>query len=375
MKQEALLLDRSEDFKHYGINPNAVEEWEDGVRDTSEPNHFEWWYFDCMLDDGTKVVIQFLSKNGRTFSSNKFHPTLFYKVTTPDGRQIDKELHIPAKDIQWSKETCDVHFGKHSVCGNLKEYKIHIDLVDGMGADLTLKSTSKPYRPGTSYFQFGTPEQYYTWLCVVPRGTVTGTITVEGKTKSVTGTGYHDHQWGSINFHKYWNHWIWARQSYEDCSLLLFDFFTNEEYGTKRFPIIFIQDNEGNLIFESHDQVECRVEKQYTDDASGKVYPKALQYVFHNGETTVEYHLQAEKTIECKGKNNLPLLMKFTMKLMHIQASYSRYTAKGDLSLKSADRTIDRNGALIYEIMCPGEKCVELMGNAEHGMQAKEENA
>lgn len=41
MKQEALLLDRPEDFKHYGINPNAVEEWEDGVRDTSEPNHFE----------------------------------------------------------------------------------------------------------------------------------------------------------------------------------------------------------------------------------------------------------------------------------------------------------------------------------------------
>ena len=369
MKQEALLLDRPEDFTHYRINPNAVEEWEDGVRDTSEPNHFEWWYFDCMLDDGTKVVIQFLSKNGRTFSSNKFHPTLFYKVTLPDGRQIDKELHIPAKDIRWSKETCDVHFGKHSVCGNLKEYKIHINLVDGMGADLTLTSTSKPYRPGTSYFQFGTPDRYYTWLCVVPRGTVTGTITVDGKTKSVTGAGYHDHQWGSINFHKYWNPWIWARQSYEDCSLLLFDFFTNDEYGNKRFPVIFIQDNEGDLIFESHDQVECHVEKQYTDDASGKIYPKALHYVFRKDGTTVEYHLEAEKTIECKGKNNLPPLMKLTMKLMHIQASYSRYTAKGDLSLNSADGIIDRSGALIYEIMCPGEKCVELMNGADSGKQ------
>ena len=91
-----------------------------------------------------------------------------------------------------------------------------------------------------------------------------------GETKSITGMGYHDHQWGSINFHKYWNHRIWARQSYDDCSLLLFDFFTNEEYGTKRFPIIFIQDNNGNFIFESHNNVECKVEKQYTGNSLGE---------------------------------------------------------------------------------------------------------
>jgi len=144
------------------------------------------------------------------------------------------------------------------------------------------------YRPGTSYFQFGTPDKYYTWLCVVPRGKVSGTVTVEGKTKSITGMGYHDHQWGSINFHKYWNHWIWARQSYDDCSLLLFDFFTNEEYGTKRFPIIFIQDNNGNIIFESHNNVECKVEKQYTDKASGKQYPSILDYTFKQDDTFVD---------------------------------------------------------------------------------------
>lgn len=28
MKQEALLLDRPEDFKHYGVSPFAVEEWD-----------------------------------------------------------------------------------------------------------------------------------------------------------------------------------------------------------------------------------------------------------------------------------------------------------------------------------------------------------
>lgn len=127
----------------------------------------------------------------------------------------------------------------------------------------------------------------YLALCC-SEGKVSRTVTVEGKTKSITGMGYHDHQWGSINFHKYWNHWIWARQSYDDCSLLLFDFFTNEEYGTKRFPIIFIQDNNGKFIFESHNNVECKVEKQYTDKASGKQYPSILDYTFKQDDTFVD---------------------------------------------------------------------------------------
>mgnify|MGYP003495674505 CR=1 FL=1 len=62
-----------------------------------------------------------------------------------------------------------------------------------------------------------------------------------------------------------------------------------------------------------------------------------------------------------QGKNNLSLLMKFTMRMMRIQPSYSRYTGKGSLSMTLEDQKIDRNGPLIYEIMCPGKKCVELM--------------
>lgn len=247
MKQEAILLNRPEDYKRLGINPNQVEPWEDGVRDTSAPNHFEWWYFDSILDDGTKVVVQFLSKNGRTFASDKFHPTIFFKVTLPDGRQIDKEYHLKAEEIHWEKNACDVQFGPHFFKGDLQHYQIHMQLQDGMAADLTLYSTGKPYRPGTSYFQFGSEDKYYTWLCVVPRGKVTGSLTVDGQARNVSGSGYHDHQWGSINFHKYWNYWIWARQGFDDYSMLLFDFFTNEEYGYQRFPIIFIQDEHGNL--------------------------------------------------------------------------------------------------------------------------------
>jgi hypothetical protein len=367
MTEEVMLLDRPEDYKRLGINPYEIEQWEDGVRDSEAPDHFEWWYFDCILDNGMKVVIQFLSKNGRTISSSEFHPTIFFKVTMPDGEQKNKEYHISAKDILWSKESCDVHFGPHFFQGDLKVYHIHMELQDGMAAELTMESISKPYRPGTSYFQFGNPRDYYTWLCAVPRGKVDGSLTMDGKTVNVNGTGYHDHQWGSINFHKYWNHWIWARQSFEDYSMLLFDFFTNEEFGWKRFTIFFIQDGNGNIVFENKGDAKCLVEKRYSDDASGKEYPSRMTYEFENKKAQVTYQLEETETIEKKGMNTMPIAMRLMMKVMRIQASYARYVAKGNLKVRSDALDLDRCGTLIYEIMCPGKQCVPLMDTRKGG--------
>ena len=363
MLKRAFLLDKPEDYKRLGINPNRIEEWEDGVRDNAEPNHFEWWYFDSMLDDGTKVVVQFLSKQGRSIKKAEFSPTLFFKVTTPDGKQIDKEYSFDMKDVSWSKDTCYVKFGPNTFSGNLKEYKIHMDLVDGMAADIVLSSKSTPYRPGTSYFQFEDEDKYYTWLCVVPKGDVSGTLTVNGKTKEISGSGYHDHQWGSINFHKYWNHWLWARQSFEDYSMLVFDFFISEEFGYERLPIIFIQNKEGEIVFENSHEITSRVEKHYLDDASGKEYPSKIHYEFTNEGAKVIYDLEAVDTLEKKGMKTMALPMKMAMKAMGIQPSYSRYVANGNLQLTTEKDNLHREGQLIYEIMFPGTSCVEMMNS------------
>lgn len=48
------------------------------------------------------------------------------------------------------------------------------------------------------------------------------------------------------------------------------------------------RNNNGNFIFESHNNVECKVEKQYTDKASGKQYPSILDYTFKQDDTFVD---------------------------------------------------------------------------------------
>lgn len=359
MKTEtARLLDQPEDYKRLGINPKKIEKWEDCRRNKNDgAGNWEWWYFDSILDDGSKVVIQFFTKAGmKKIKKAGDSPSVTIKITLPDGTEYNEEIDIKPQDCFYGEEQCDVRLGKHTFIGDFKEYHIHVDTYHGVGADLVLKSLAKPYRPGTAYFSFGDEGEYYTWLCGVPKGEVSGTIIINGETKTVHGKGYHGHQWGNQFYLPEWNHWVWARQSFEDYSVLVFDFVTSEKYGYQRFPIIFIQDKNGEIVFESKEGVDCTVSGDYLDDQfSGKHYPSNIHYRFENDGKKVEYTLNKKDILEAKGIKNLPLMARMLAKKLKMNVAYTRYAAYGELQFCTEDNRIERSGELIYEFMYPGE--------------------
>ena len=361
--QLARVMDKPEDYKKLGINPNTVELWEDGRRDKPVANHFEWWYFDAILDDGTSVVIQFLPKTSVHLKKNGDFPIIRFNVTLSDGTKYVAEPSFKAKDTSYAEDRCDVRYGANFFRGDLKEYSIHVEPVGGLAADLHLTNLASPYRPGTAYFEFG-PENYYTWLCVVPRGEVTGTLTINGQTKQVHGMGYHDHQWGSLIYHKLYNNWVWARQSFGDYTLLIFDMICRKEYNKERFPIVFLQDKEGKIVFESTHNVSCQVLEEYHDnEASDKDYPKAIHYVFENGGKQIEYTLRMKKIIENVGPKTMPFIKRIALWLMKLRFSYARYIGQGDMIFSDGKQEIKRSGELIYEFMYGGETFQEYMNS------------
>lgn len=355
--ESARLMDRPEDYKMLGINPDHVETWEDSRRNPhTDAGNWEWWYFDSILDNGYKAVVQFFTKAGmKKIKRNGDSPSVTVKITTPEGKLYAQELDAKPADCTYGKEKCDVHIGKNSFVGDFRAYDIHTEEQKGLAVDLHLKSLASPYRPGTAYFSFGSDE-YYTWLCSVPKGEVTGTITVGGKKMAVHGSGYHDHQWGSRFYLPEWNHWVWARQSFEDYSVLVFDFVTSEKYGYKRFPIIFIQDRDGKIVFESRDNVRCTVLGDYLDaENSGKYYPTGMSYEFRSGGKTVNYTIREHDIMEAQGLKTLPLPAQLLAKRMKMNVAYSRFAAAGELHFHTGTETISRTGELIYEFMYPGE--------------------
>ena len=75
--------------------------------------------------------------------------------------------------------------------------RIHIE-IDDTAADFRLRPEVPPWRLASGHVFFGAEEQHYiAWLPVAPRGEVRAVITVDGRTRDLTGTGYHDHNWGN----------------------------------------------------------------------------------------------------------------------------------------------------------------------------------
>lgn len=354
---KATLLTKKEDYEELGLSPHKIELWEDGRRSTQEKNTWEWWYFDSILDDGTKVVIQFFTKGSGHTKSAKDYPMCKMTVTTADKKEYFSKRDYSIKEASWSKKLCDVTYGPDYFRGDYKEYDINMSIKKGVGAKLHLISESKPYRPGTGYFNFGSRDRFYTWFCSMPKCRVEGTLTLDGKTVEVHGKGYHDHQWGNVNFLNEWGHWVWARQSFEDYSLLIFDMISNEKTGWSRFPICFVEDASGNLVFENFENVECVIDRSYADELTGKAYPDGIHYKFNNGKQTLEYDLKQYQIIECQGVPSFPKPAQLVMKAKGINASYTRYMATGAMRLYANGKkedVLERKSDLIYEFMYPG---------------------
>ena len=291
-------MNRPEDFKNKGVNTNEVELWEDGRRDNSRKGAFEWWYFDALLDDGTKMIITFFPKIQKKIKNNGDYPFTRIDITLPDGTFYSEDFTYSADESFFSKEKCDIKIGPHSVKGDLNEYVIKISPINGLGADLKLVSKGKPWRPGTSYFSFGDKEEkYFTWLCVVPKGEITGTITIKGESRTVKGFGYHDHQWGNIMHMFAWNQWIWARQNFGDYNLVLFDLVTNRSFGYKHYPLCFLQDKDGNIVFENTEGTKIEVLEEYFEKETKKNYPKQFKYTFENAGKQIQYSIKVKEEI------------------------------------------------------------------------------
>ena len=350
--EKARLMNTPEDYKTLGVKKDMVEVWEDGRRNDGLSGNYEWWYTDVMLDDGTKLCFTYADKTADTFQADEPHPYVKVVITLPDGTDVTERIEYTASESSFGKERCDVKIGPHSFVGDLKEYKLHFEAVNGNGADLTLVNLGKSWRPGTGYFAFGDDDDYFfTWLCAVPQATVTGTLTLNGEAKNVAGFGYHDHQWGSIHMLFAWNHWIWARQKFENYNILVFDMTTNERFGFTRYNLCFVQDSEGNLVFENSGDAKIEFLETEVDDTFRKTCPTKVRLTYDQDGKQVEYLIEQKEKLEIRDEYKaMPDQMKETFDGFGLQPSYSRLEGEGSLFIADGDKRIEEKGKLIYEL-------------------------
>ena len=136
--------------------------------------------------------------------------------------------------------------------------------------------------------------------------------------------------------------------------MVLFDCVAPAANGYRRIPIFFIEDKEGNVIFDNTDTETCRVEIPETivHDKCGRTYPAVSRYIFTKGDTTVEYTLTAGKEfVYTDHYAAAPAPLKALFDAKGVDTKYSRFAATGDLVMKKDGETVlEFSGELLYEL-------------------------
>lgn len=289
-----------------------------------------------MLADSSKLVIVFYTKPLQEVASPVMKPCITVAISQKNGENEKKNYHFPVQDCSFSKEKCEVKLGKNTLKGDLKNYEIHLDLPD-MQADIHLEREVNSWRPATGHMFFGKKEQYYfAWLPSVPKGKITGSFSYKNEKKNITGSGYHDHNWGNYNLYFLLNHWYWCRVDLGEYTVITSQMIGAKKYGYQPINVFMVAKN-GEVVAEDGRKMTFTGSNYVLEPTVKRPLYRHLAFDYKSSDTTSDYSLvlQQKEIIEKSELiNALTGNKKRVAKFLKVNPTYLRMEGKASLAVK-----------------------------------------
>ncbi|SDE08669.1 lipocalin-like domain-containing protein [Auraticoccus monumenti] len=327
----ASIAARDQDYRRIGIDRDTVRSWEDGARTDGRRGTYEWWYFDAHLDDGAKLVVIFMTKD-LSAPEKPLSPMIRMNLDLPDGRRLDVIRDYPADTYTAATGRADVRIAGNSFTGDLTSYQIDV-AVDDVQVHVTLDAQIRPWRPETGHLVFGEQRaQEFCWLPAVPQGSVQGSYEVGGVRTEVTGTGYHDHNWGNVGMMSIINDWYWARGAAGPYSVIASYITAHRKYGYEPIPI-FMLARDGEVVADDAGSVHFRTDEAYTDETTGKPVASTTSYTYDDGTDRYVVTFRRERDLVASTfLQELRGWRKIAARLIRLDGAYLRFV--GELTIE-----------------------------------------
>nr|BAL52733.1 hypothetical conserved protein [uncultured Chloroflexota bacterium] len=329
----------------------TVQPWEDGLRAETSRGYFEWWYFDAHFDDGTTAVIVFATKP-IIQPGAPLTPNLSLTITRANGQKTAEFELPPVGEFSASKEVCDVRMGaswvKWSDEGGSWTYRLHAE-TRTMAADLTFRGLVPPWRPGAGKSYFGDLDHYFAWLPAIPYGSVEGRLTYDGQVHAVSGSGYHDHNWGNVALPSVLDHWAWGRAHLGGYTLIFVEQVALRKYGSARIPVFLLA--KGDQVLADDAQYLTMTARHFVRHAAGREYPQEVDFIWARGQEEVRLELRNPRLIEATSPLvGLPPWQRLLARLL-LNPYYFRFNADLNLKIALPDLRDSAQGPALYELM------------------------
>ncbi|MEN6313623.1 MAG: hypothetical protein ABFD25_05175 [Clostridiaceae bacterium] len=356
-KGKAFIASTPNYYQKLGILESHIEPWEDGMRTDGSKGSYEWWYFDSILNDGSTLVIIFYTKD-MLKPNSPLSPYIEFKLDKPDGTLISKILRFSDKVFSANKDYCHVCIGDSTIIGNLQEYTIHLSLAD-IKADLALNSTVSSWRPCTGHllFQNNYRNRYFAWLPSVPQGTIKGTVTINGYSQEITGSGYHDHNWGNASLLELIHNWYWGRAQIGNYTIIANHITATKTYGNSIFNVFMLAYN-GKIISNDSADVQYYGNDIQIDSLTGKPVANLIVYDYIDDFSHYRISFKKEKNLVRERLiDNTKGLQYILTKLTWFNGAYLRFTGTAILERLENNLVVEavEQKSVVWELMYFGK--------------------
>jgi hypothetical protein len=339
-----------EEFERLSLSPTIIEPWEDGARTSGGRGTYEWWYFDFSLDDGSTLVIVFLTKDF-TRPNAPLTPVVTFSLDAPDGTTVSRAVTTNATAFSAAKDRCDVRIGACTAAGDLRNYVVHYEDAE-VSADVRLSGTVPSWRPGTGHAFFD-ERRFFAWLPSVPRGTVEGTVTIGGATRSVTGVGYHDHNLGNAALPMLVDNWYWGRARIGDYTVIASFITATDRYGGTALPVFMLARGDA-IVADDAAKVRFSADEVFTDALTGKPVAGRLVYEYDDG--TGRYRITFRRAADLARTKFVDLLTgfkRFLARLAGFDGAYLRFAGTVTLERFEGGRVVETvsQDSAVWELM------------------------
>jgi hypothetical protein len=334
---------KPEDFAVHGIVQGSPEVWEDGQRlEQLGPGMYEWWYCDARFSNGMILVAVF-----RLDGDERGAPVQQIWLSISDGDRVmaDQRLDFKPEEVSADKERCDVSIGSshfRSVDG-LDTYEIFVDPAtnNGFGADVKLERTVTSYRPGTGFWE-NEDGEYFAWFDAVPGGRMTGTVTANGETSEVEGSGYHDHNWGNVPMDVLFSDWLWGRAEIDGTTVVMATVRFNENNGAAETPLIYVAKGEDVIVDAVNDEVVSLDGVKVRHPDTGKRINSDCIFIVREdlGDATVRF-----------AGHDIISTQQFPSSSAEWEAWYLRFAAETTLDIRVDGKEVQAKGPSVLESM------------------------
>jgi hypothetical protein len=337
------LAQTPEDYECLGLDVTNVAIWEDGQRALTQPGNFEWWYFDCHLEDGTSIVVVFYTKPLTSLNA-PLAPCVTINITRPDGQIFIRKLTTEPEDFSASKDGCDVRIGDSRFSGGLNSYRI-IATIEDVSVDIELTGEVAAWRPRTGHMYFGREgqsEKLFAWLPSVPQGEVKVSYTIGEERFEATGTGYHDHNWGDAPMQKLIHNWYWARAKIGPYTVIASYIIAEEDYGYQPLTV-FLLAKDAKHVVDDQTKVVFATANNVADGKTGKPVAGVSTYTYTDGDTEFAISFKRQETIvQHVFADGLPLVKRAIAKVMGIDSAYMRFQGTASLEKRVNGELVER---------------------------------